>query len=630
MIRFLSFSFLKKLPIVCMMLGSGVNDLSAQVKDQLWPLPANAVQLEGYLSGYMSQSLNNWNKGVVPYVSFVEFFRSGRPQFALGEMWGKAVRSACMFYRNRSEDELKQIIAKTVKDLISTQRPDGSISCIEPARQPDESDLWERKYVLLGLLGYYNHVEKDGAVLKSMERHADNIMSLIGPAPKKHITDIGWSAKNIGFEETHIESSSLLEPFMQLYQITGKTDYLHFAKYIIQSGGAKHYNIFEAAFNNTEPYKMCGHYPKAYEMLSVFEGLADYYRTAGDQRHRQMLINLYKNVREKEITIIGNGGGDLPHHPAVQGEAWNNTASEQTNPQMDRMMETCVGVTWMKYCSHILRLFADPLAVDDIEKYIYNGLIGSMKPNGQGFSYVNRLNGLKTINTGWGTDFGNLRVTCCNLNGPMGLAYIPYIAVMNSASGPVINLYNAGTIQMKTPGGQPLSIIIKTDYPVSGKVMIKVAVAKKEQFGLRVRIPEWSKSNLVMVNGKKVAVKPGTYATITRNWTNDEVELNLDMRCRLLDAPKGSNRAGDCFQALVRGPVVLSRDQNIDSLLDKPVSVISNNGYVQLEPEKPLLPGTLMQFRVPVKEGAISVVNYASVNSWEGKRIMTWLPMKRD
>lgn len=65
-------------------------------------------------------------------------------------------------------------------------------------------------------------------------------------------------------------------------------------------------------------------------------------------------------------------------------------------------METCVGVTWLKLCSQILRLTGDPLTVDMIEKYAYNGLIGAMKPAGDGFSYVNLLNGVKTNPEGWG------------------------------------------------------------------------------------------------------------------------------------------------------------------------------------------------------------------------------------
>ena len=88
-------------------------------------------------------------------------------------------------------------------------------------------------------------------------------------------------------------------------------------------------------------------------------------------------------------------------------------------------METCVGVSWMKFCTYVLRTTADVSAADYIEKYIYNGLLGAMKPGGDGFSYVNLLNGDKVTNHGWGWNFDGLPVTCCNLNGPIGLAYIP-------------------------------------------------------------------------------------------------------------------------------------------------------------------------------------------------------------
>jgi len=34
-----------------------------------------------------------------------------------------------------------------------------------------------------------------------------------------------------------------------------------------------------------------------------------------------------------------------------------------------------------------------------------------------------------------------------------------------------------------------------------------------------------------------------------------------------------------------------------------------------------------MQFEVPTRLGVIPMVDYASVNSWQGKRVQTWLPM---
>lgn len=603
-----------------------------RINDEIRPLPAGAIQMSGYLEEYIQKSINNWNKGKLPYHEFVNFFRThAAPQFALGEMWGKAVRSGCMFYRYTHDAELKSILDKTVADLLTTQDANGSISCTPSDKQPgsENGDLWERKYVMLGLEEYYAHVDSSPAVLEALKRHADCIIAQVGHAPKKEITDLGWSATNIGAEPCHIESSTLLEPFMRLFNLTGEQRYLDFATYIVESGGTKHYNLIELACANTPPYLMSGHYPKAYEMMSLFEGLVEYYRVTGDAKCRQAFLNLYNNIRTREITIIGNGGADRPFHPYVAGEAWGNTAFEQTNPAITRMMETCVGVTWMKFCSQVLRLTGNPTAMDEIEKYVYNGLLGAMKPSGDGFSYVNLLNGNKVVNYGWGWKFNGFYVTCCNLNGPMGLAYIPYVAVTEDGSGPVVNLYNAGSVNTRTPGGQPLHLTLDTEFPLSGKVVISISPEQKEKFTVKLRIPAWSKGTVLAVNGKRMEVTAGTYAAITRKWSKgDTVELTLDMACRLVDAPHGTDPAGDNFRAVVRGPIVLARDENIDARYAEPVKVQTRpDGTVDIRPVSPTLPATKMEYLVPTDRGDIRMVDYASVNGWEGKRICTWLPL---
>lgn len=601
------------------------------IKDTFSPLSPGAVKLDGFFEDYIQNSIQHWNMGDLPYDQFVDFFRNGRPQFALGEMWGKAVRSGCMFYRYTNDPKLKQIMDETVNDLLSTQRENGSISCVEIDKQPEESELWERKYVMLGLEEYYEWVNPDPRVLDALIKQADNIMSIIGPSPKTEIVDVGWSATNIGYEPCHIESSTLLEPFMRLYKWTGEKRFLDFASYIIASGGTKNYDVFENALNNVNPWEMAGHYPKAYEMMSLFEGLVEYYRVTGDPRHKEMLLNLFKNISSKEITIIGNGGSDQPYHPYVAGEAWGNTALEQTNPDITRMMETCVGVTWMKLCSQLLRLTGDPLIADYIEKYAYNGLIGAMKPSGDGFSYVNLLNGMKVTDQGWGWKFDSLQVTCCNLNGPMGLAYIPYVATMKSAEGPVINLYNKASVSFETPGKRPGSIVIDSDFPLSGKIVIDLKLKKAEEFTIRFRIPGWSEETEMKINGEEVKVVPGTYAEITRRWeSGDQIALLMDMRCKVIDAPRGSNRGGDNFQAVVYGPMVLARDENIDINYNAPVTLQAENGYIDVKQENPQGGNIKLQFLVPVEDGKfITMVDYASVDNWNnGKHVCTWLPKK--
>ena len=603
------------------LLGTGLFVSAQTVTDRFAPLPAGAVRLTNFLENDIRNSIEHWNKGELPYREFVEFFRSqAAPQFALGEMWGKAVRSGCMFYRYTQDPELKSILKATVEDLLSVQNPNGSISCTPEEQQPggENGDLWERKYVMLGLDEYYRWVEQNPAVLEALKKHADCLIAQIGHAPKTEIVDLGWSATNIGHEACHIESSTLLEPFMRLYNWTGEQRYLDFASYIVESGGTKHFDLIQQACDNTLPYKMSGHYPKAYEMMSMFEGVVEYYRATGDERCKQAFMNLYDNIRKNEITIIGNAGADQPYHPYVAGEAWGNTAFEQTNPDITRMMETCVGVTWLKFCSQIMRLTGDPSPVDEIEKYVYNGLLGAMKPSGDGFSYVNLLNGNKVVNYGWGWHFGDFYVTCCNLNGPMGLAYIPYVAVMEDDRGPIVNLYNASEIDMTTPRKRPLKLSLETDFPLTGNVIIEVTPEKKEEFTLKLRIPSWSANTVVKVNGKTQEVAPGTYAELTRKWqAGDRIEVAFDMTCRV--------------QAVVWGPIVLARDQNIDPDYDKPVRIIADeNGIVKIKKVNPTLPTTRIEFAVPTADGEIRMTDYASVNGWEGAQICTWLPVKTE
>jgi DUF1680 family protein len=597
--------------------------VGAKVEDQQYPLPPTAVRLSGFLENDIQNSIEHWNKGVVPYAEFVDFFRNGRRQFALGEMWGKAVRSGCMFYRYTQDPELKTILEATVKDILTTQQSNGSISCVRINQQPDGrgGDLWERKYVMLAMEEYYEWVDRDPSVLESLRKQADCIISQIGNPPKAKITDYGWSP-------TAIESSTLLEPFVRLYRITGEKAYLDFAAYIVETGGSKGSDVFQQACDNVEPRSMGLPYPKAYEMTSLFEGAAEYYRMTGDERIRQSAVNYFTNVKEKEITVVGNGGGHV-----VGGEGWYNMATEQTNPDIERMMETCVGVTWMKFCSQILRLTGESSPMDEIEKYIYNGLLGAMKPTGDGFSYVNLLNGAKVTNHGWGWQFddhhgGKFPVTCCNLNGPMGLAYIPYIAVTDSKTGPVVNLYNAGKVEMTAPSGRnPLKLDIETDYPQSGKVLIRINPDAPETFTLKLRIPQWSARTSVKVNGKKQTVVAGAYADVTRRWkSGDRVEIVFDMQCRVIPSPHGSNRKGDNMQAVIWGPIVLARDENIDRDYNKPVVIKADkSGFVNVTKIAPTRDDARMEFIVPVEQGTIRMVDYASVNCWHDSHVCTWI-----
>ena len=618
-----SIAFLAALSLCASVFAQG----QRKVENVMEPLPSGAVTLTDYFENDIRKSVENWAKGVMPYDSVVEFFRTGRKQFALGEMVGKAIRTNALMYRYTRDEELRDLTKDVVYSLIGTMKPNGSISCTAVENQPGgtDGDIWERKYVLLALSQYYLDVDQDPKVLDAMEKEAASVMTQIGPQTGVSIKDFGWS-------DNHIESSTILEPIMRLYYITGKQEYLDYAAYIVDCGGGLGKNMFQAV-RDGDPLTSVGQpYPKAYEMTSLWEGLVEYYRATGDPVLLETIEKYFRSVKENEITIIGNGGADV-YWPKVCGEAWSNTAVEQTNPSVVRMMETCVGVTWIKYCSQYLRLTGDPSAVDAIEKYIYNGLLGAMRPDGKGFSYVNLLNGEKVTNYGWGWNFDGLPVTCCNLNGPTGLAYIPYVAVMQDAEGPVVNLYNAGKAVAKTAKGDEVVLPVDSQFPRGNEVKISVDPSVAGKFSVRLYMPTWSPDTYVEVNGKAVrGVKPGEYLAISRRWKKgDMIRIVFDFRARLIDAPKGGrNPEGEFFQAVQWGPIVLARDENIDPDYNKPVQVVADeNGEVKVKQVTPERPGTRMQFVVPTTGGDIKMVDYSSVDCWKGSHIQTWLPMIR-
>ena len=103
------------------------------------------------------------------------------------------------------------------------------------------------------------------------------------------------------------------------------------------------------------------------------------------------------------------------------------------------------------------------------------------------------------------------------------------------------------------------------------------------------------------------------------------------MRAKLIPAPQsGRNPEGKYFQAVQYGPIVLARDENIDPAYAEPVKVVADSDMnVAVRKVTPERPGTRMQFEVPTTDGTIKMVDYSSVDCWEGSHIQTWLPLIR-
>jgi DUF1680 family protein len=202
-------------------------------------------------------------------------------------------------------------------------------------------------------------------------------------------------------------------------------------------------------------------------------------------------------------------------------------------------------------------------------------------------------------------------LNCCVANGPRGLMLLPSVAVMTGAHGPVVNLY-VNLYESGRYSAAGCDIEIKTAYPFEPAVDIAVASKQTGARTLSLRIPAWSEQTTLTLNGKPIAVRPGTYATVERSWKpGDRLRLQLDLRGRIL-------RSGQ-FSAVARGPLVLARDLRLGQNIHEPVRL-------QL-PLKAVPPPAGIAAAFATADG-VHLCDYASAgNTWDAdSRYRVWLP----
>ncbi len=541
-----------------------------------------------------------------------------------GEYFGKMMRGACLTYRYLPNDELYAILYDTVKGILDAQDADGRITTYIKEAEFGGWDMWTRKYVIVGCLYFYG-ICRDEAfktrIITAMKRQADYLIEKLGE-DKLSILDTSqwWGGLN---------SSSILEPIVELYKLTGEDKYLTFAKYILEAGGCKHGNLLDLAEEGKlMPYE----YPvvKAYEMMSYFEGALAYYEVTGETRYLNVVEKFVDAVRDTDITIIGCAGctHELFDHSAVK-------QTEETEP-LAIMQETCVTVTWMRLQERLLRLTGKAIYADGIEQAALNALYGSL--NYEGLPQLSkeeniRVNGLpfdsyspltfkaRGIGIGGYKKFSTGGYYgCCACIGAAGTALFPLMSIMTQADGFVLNEYNNGTVIATTPAGNPITLTLSGYFFDEGHATVTLALDAPETFTLRLRVPAWSHEPTITVNGETCAVNSG-YVDLTREWKNGD---NLTLDCN----PEVEITELNGKIAFTFGALALARDEQKESgNIEAPVIPILHNGKLivnQLDVET----GEIVRFLVKTADGDLLLTDYASCGKhWmeERNRISVWL-----
>lgn len=600
---------------------------------------------------------------------FVEQFRIHADSLDAGwrgEYWGKLMRSACFVYAYSRDEALYSTLKATVLDMLSAQDELGRISTFSQDKEFDGWDLWGRKYVLLGMQ-YFIEISGDDALnqklIHSMCRQVRYLTARIGDPKegKRLITKLTrhWRGLN---------SSSILEPIVRLYNLTGEQEFLDFATYIVEQGFTDVSNIWHLAYENELRIYQ---YPvtKAYEMTSCFIGLLEYYRITKNPIHLQAIINYARIILEDEFTVIGSAG--------CTHELFDHSRVRQTTPRGDdpRSQETCVTVTLMQFFAQLHLITGDSRYMDAFETSLYNGYLGAVNTDGAidlsaqahwpNFkiiplpfdSYSPLTPGNRGSGIGGFRDLKNGRFYgCCVAMGPLGIGLAMRSSVLTAEEGLAISLFERGTVTQPLADGKAVTLFIDTDYPADGQVIVRVEKSCEEPFSLMLRNPGWSENTQVWVNGEVCPAQPG-YIALNRVWKpGDTVKVCFDMRSKAIRPIPygrqllmnkviwGANYMVSTVDyehpdvknhiAIRRGPLMLARENRLGLRVQQPICVKTDeNDYVDVRGcEKTTAPyPCLFAGQVPAADGSFfTVTDYASAGkTWsEESETAVWMKTK--
>jgi DUF1680 family protein len=538
------------------------------------------VRLKGRLGDCLDMMIRNHVISTdVDYITAPFFEKTECRGWWQTEFWGKYMHSAVPYLTYTESEKLKESIDRGIKRIISTQEPSGYIGNYpEENRCGNGWDVWGMKYTMLGLLHYYDREEgigkreegkgkreegKGKMALEVCRKLCDYVIAEIGPQGKRgcELWQTGnWSG---------YASSSILEPVVWLYKRTKDKKYLDFATYIVkgmtepESGprlldlALKGISVADRNGHGNKPDTHGGYVSKhnrwkAYEMMSCYQGFLEYYEVTGRKELFDAAIKTGEDIIREEINLAGG---------CACSEAWFHGAKKQHLPY-ERLQETCVTTTWMRFCQKLLNMTGDPKWADQIERTFYNAYLAAMKADGSEFAGYTPLSG----NRWHGQHHCYMHTDCCTANGPRGfLCFLnEFFRVKNDVA--IFNFYSSALVKGSLKNGKSVAFDMYSLYPRSNMARIVSHTEKAGVVPLKLRIPSWSANTVVKLNGNKLSdVKAGSYFTLEHEWKyGDIVEIYFDM-------PVVAHRFAQNV-AFTRGPVLLARDSRFaDGDMTEPI-----------------------------------------------------------
>jgi len=458
-----------------------------------------------------------------------------------------------------------------------------------------------------GLITYYLATKNETA-LKLAKGIADCAYEWLGPEEDGKIQGYGG----------HPGSEMAI---FRLYQLTGEKKYLELSKYFIDERGqtlpnGMHYYDWEQQRNikkfgmpqvprnawadKHRPYfgdfeYFVAHKPArdmeepighAVRAMYFYAAMADIAGETDDVELLAACKKIWHNTVSNNIFLNGGVGQDW---------YWEGIGKAYDLPPDMCYTETCAAIGFMLFTHRMLMITPESHYADAMERTFYNAVLSGVELDGEHYFYVNPLEMTPQTMYRWPKEHSLLpqryewwNTPCCPPNIARTIGGISQYIYLYDDHNLWVNLYadNKGSFCFN---GQEIAFSQHTDYPLDGKIVMKVE--GNAEFALRLRIPGWCKKATLSLNGTAMEIcTENGYAVINRSWSDgDSIELNLELAVRRVYPNPRIMQAGNKV-AFMRGPILYCIEEEDNGPLLSRIAV-SPDTPVEEKYEKDLLGG---------------------------------------
>lgn len=415
----------------------------------------------------------------------------------------KAIEAAAYVLASRPDPALERQVDDLIALIAAAQEPDGYLfpaRTIDPAHpapgvgpsrwmyENGSHELYNAGHLYEAAVA---HVEATGkrTLLDVAVRNAALVRSVFGPTARKAAP---------GHEEIELA-------LFRLARVTDTPAYAELARFFLDRRGQPSDNTpyppGPFAMYNGLDYKQ-DHAPVLQQPTAVghavrgvylYAGMTDAAAVFADDAYASAVERLWQDVVAKRMYVTG-GIGSRAGVEAFGGD--------YELPNSQAYTETCAAIGFEQWNHRLFRLSGDAKYLDLAEQLLYNGLLSGVSQAGDTFFYQNPLE-----SDGRRARSAYFDVACCPANLARTLAQLPGLIYAQRDDALFVGLFIGSRATLEA-GGQPVTVTQETQYPWTGAVTLRVDPERPAPFTLHVRIPGWSRGELLTTDLYRFAPLP--------------------------------------------------------------------------------------------------------------------------